>query len=156
MDLKIMHLGWGRCGPSVLSPAPLHLPHQPLHPPAPGRLRYLSICCLWMLMAWPAKPTPLHLLMQSLQSPICTRYLFTFVHASMIFELATLSRAHGRYHRWRKIGAMLQPVRKICPGNNQPWIEKDSNFKFPGREWTASRLKERGKELVVDLQEIVT
>ena len=81
----------------------------------------------------------------------------------------SLSKAHGRYHRWRKIGGKLQAVRNISPTtaigletNNfelqkiQMSICRDREEWFPGREWTASRLKERGKELVVDLQEIVT
>ena len=58
---------------------------------------------------------------------------------------------HFSYHcnRLRKTNNFeLQKIHMSICRDREEW--------FPGREWTASRLKERGKNLVVDLQEIVT
>jgi len=49
---------------------------------------------------------------------------------------------------WRQAAGCQEHFSYHCNRDREEW--------FPGRQWTASRLKERGKELVVDLQEIVT
>ena len=77
-----------------------------------------------------------------------------------------LVKLHIRYHRLRKTGDKLRPARNISPitaiGSDNAnarlhlnWF-RDREEWFPGRQETASRLKERGKNLVVELQEIVT
>lgn len=83
---------------------------------------------------------------------------------------------HTRYRRLRKIGAKMPPVSNISPTTAIGSDTKKFNLKcvhvqcdvthltctrdregwFPGRKWTASRLRKRGKKLVVDLQQIVT
>ena len=74
-----------------------------------------------------------------------------------------------RCRHWRRIGARLPRVKRPSPITAigflirpyiatfpKPWNFRDREAWFPGRNQTASRLKEKGKELVVELQEIAS
>ena len=132
--------GWRGCGPDLLPPAPGNFPVQPLQPPASSSQLTSHHGCYWFYLS------------------------IYFGRASELFEIP-------RYHRWRKIGVALLAARNTSPTTaigSKTWnciviAEcrcENLNFRdreewFPGRRLTASRLKESGKHLAVELQQIV-
>ena len=133
--LELAITGSGRRGPGHLAPAALHLPLQPLQPPAPG-------------------------------SQLSTEH----GNQGCWCPVLTNTNIFGpRCRHWRRIGARLPRVKRPSPITAigflirpyiatfpKPWNFRDREAWFPGRNQTASRLKEKGKELVVELQEIAS
>ena len=96
----------------------------------------------------------------------------------LYFDVSQFLPHYTRCHRLRNIGPKMLPAKNISPTiaigfekincncitlnckermfvNVMNLQFRDRQEWFPGRRWTASRLRKRGKKLVVDLQQIV-
>lgn len=154
---------WTQCL-LTCSPPPSLATFAPTCTKPTSRLRYNSLYYWSVLMAWPVKPAPLHLVMHALQSPAQAISQVLCLILSTLYQKHTAGIiAGGRLAASCRLSGTfflpLQQVRKQTTLNCRrfKWqFCRDREEWFPGREWTASRLKERGKDLVVDLQEIVT